>query len=74
MTLLHHRQPAPKDSAAIRVWSLTLPHWAGVPRSRGRTVSQPQPTTWTCARCGSVVSGLGAAARHIEMHRLQEIG
>jgi hypothetical protein len=72
MTLLDHQQPAPKDSAPIRVWSLTLPHRAGAPRSQVRTVSQPQPATWTCARCGSVVSGVGAAAHHIELHRLQE--
>jgi hypothetical protein len=72
MTLLDHQQPAPRDSATIRVWSLTLPYWAGVQRSPARTVRQPQPATWTCARCGSVVSGAGAAAHHVELHRLQE--
>jgi hypothetical protein len=72
MALLHHQQPAPKNSAPIRVWSLTLPHWAGVPRSQVRSARHPQPATWTCARCGSVVSGAGAAAHHIELHRLQE--
>jgi hypothetical protein len=72
MTLLHHQQPAPKDPPTIRVWSLTLPHWAGVSRSQVRSARQPQPATWTCARCGSVVSGAGAAAHHIELHRLQE--
>jgi hypothetical protein len=72
MTLLHHQQPAPGDSTTIRIWSLTLPHWAGLARSQVRTVRQPQPATWTCARCGSVVSGAGAAAHHIELHRLQE--
>jgi hypothetical protein len=76
MTRLDHQQRAPMDSATIsatiRVWSLMLPRWAGVPRSQARSVRQPEPATWTCARCGSVVSGAGAAAHHVELHRLQE--
>jgi hypothetical protein len=72
MTLLHHHQTGPRNSATIPFWSLTLPHWAQVRATESRSVREPERATWRCAKCGAVVNGISAAADHIELHRLQE--
>lgn len=72
MTLLDGHQRAPRDSATTLVWSLTLPRRAAAVRSHAGVLNDPGPATWTCARCRGVTGGIGAAAHHIELHRLQE--
>jgi hypothetical protein len=71
MTLLHHRRTVPTESVTTPFWSLTLPYWAEAQRAESRPAHEPRSTSWTCAKCGSVVDGI-SAAYHIDVHRAQE--
>ena len=73
MTLLHHRRTVPRDSATIPFWSLMLPPWAATQRTESRPVRESEPATWTCAKCGTVVSNISAAVHHVDVHRTQEL-
>jgi hypothetical protein len=72
MTLLHHHQTVPKDSATIPVWSLMLPRWAATQRTESRPMREPEPATWTWAKCGTVVNAISAAVHRVDVHRTQE--
>ena len=67
MTLLHHHHQhhhhhtVPKDSATIPFWSLMLSSWGATQRRQSRPVRESEPATWTCAKCGTVVSDISAA-------------
>jgi len=70
MTLLEnrHRQGTHTAPAQSPYWSLALPRWAAAPQPAPRPAPE---TTWTCARCGAVASGIAAAQEHINLHSLQ---
>lgn len=69
MRLLDHNQTVPKDSAPIPFWSLMPPPWAATQPAESRSVRETEPATWTCAKCGTVVSDVSAAAHHVDLHR-----
>jgi hypothetical protein len=73
MTLLNHRPRTRSGSAGMTpFWSLTLPHWAVAANTPPRALPEPDPATWTCARCGAVMNGISAAMEHINLHSLHE--
>jgi hypothetical protein len=69
----HRRAPA-KNWATIPFWSLTLPSWATVQPARSHWTGEPELARWTCPTCGAVVRGIGAVARHVDSHRMQDAG
>lgn len=72
MTLLNHRPRTSSGSPGIPFWSLALPSWAATRRVESSQVREPQPVTWTCARCGAVANDVGVAMEHINLHSLQD--
>ena len=70
MAVRQYEQSIPRDSAATRLWSLAP---AGGKRStESPLLCERELIRWTCARCGAVVKGIGAAADHIELHRSRD--